>query len=666
MKLPQIPYDVGKSQSEIVSTRGINFSDRIQDGDLRDCMNLSARRYPYITPRRARVQVEQYSGISAMTAHGSIVAVQGTNLICDGKVVGTVMAGEKQFAAVNTKMVIFPDKKYLDLNTKDVKELAPVLHIAEGSATFSAKSISMTETKPTAEKTETISSMHANDSGNQDWSVLHVMTYSHMEWRDDGWVFSGEVERTFGVSSPSLGVFGNDDLRVGDIAPLEADGNGVLSLNIRRSVIEQPRGSGPKLISDSGYAENAPQYYARIDEIVEEHKYTWPVDDYWTTITYTIFDGAVRNPQLTRFFEKGDRLKISGCTAHEENNTAEDVYLQVESVDDLSITFKNGNFEEGTEAAKFTISRPAPDLDFICAIDNRLWGCSNEDKTIYASALGSPTNFYAFDGLSTDSYAVAVGSEGDFTGCAAYSNSVLFWKEAKLHKMLGNTPKEYAMYVYNLEGLKAGCHKSQQIINEVLYYAGLHGIYAYTGGTPTLISSCFGDKRFTDAVAGTDGDSYYLSVLDENGTAHLLVYETLNRLWLKEDDTRVIDFARIGKDLYFLDQLGDVWLADGRKEDPDVEWMAQFTPFYETLGGRKAYSKLILRLELPKGSFLAADIRFDGGVWKECSKVVGREHDAVTLRIPVNRCDKFEIRLRGKGPCTVLSVMREFTVGSDV
>ena len=53
-----------------------------------------------------------------------------------------------------------------------------------------------------------------------------------------------------------------------------------------------------------------------------------------------------------------------------------------------------------------------PDLDFICESENRLWGCSNETRTIYASALGDPTNFFSYQGLSTDSYAVAVGSEG--------------------------------------------------------------------------------------------------------------------------------------------------------------------------------------------------------------------------------------------------------------
>ena len=40
--------------------------------------------------------------------------------------------------------------------------------------------------------------------------------------------------------------------------------------------------------------------------------------------------------------------------------------------------------------------------------------------------------------------------------------------------------------------------------------------------------------------------------------------------------------------------------------------------------------------------------------------------ELTALRVPVNRCDKFELRLRGKGPCAILSVQRVFSVGSDV
>ena len=87
---------------------------------------------------------------------------------------------------------------------------------------------------------------------------------------------------------------------------------------------------------------------------------------------------------------------------------------------------------------------------------------------------------------------------------------------------------------------------------------------------------------------------------------------------------------------------------------------------FMTIQGRKRYSKLLLRMELPKGSYLIAEIRTNGGKWLEIGKIIGRNYDTIPLRIVPTRCDRFEVRLRGKGPCTILSMMREFSVGSDV
>ena len=511
MKMPHIAYDVGKVQSEIVAMRGINYSDQIRDGDLRDSLNLSARRYPYITARRARVRQEGYTDATALTAWGKLVAVVGTDLMYDGETVGQVTAGEKQFAVVNTKMVIWPDKVYLDMNSRQVKPLSATL--SGSSATFTTSTMKVS-----------------------------------------GW---------------------------GD---------------------------------------------------------------------------------LTLHFNTGDAITISGCTTQEANN--KDIVIKGLTAD--TITVGENTFTEASEASTaITLERKIPDLDFICESENRLWGCDSDTQTIYASSLGDPTNFYVYEGLSTDSYALAVGTEGAFTGCCKLTSSVLFWKETKLHKILGGYPAEYNLYTYDIEGLQAGSHKSLQVINEVLFYMGLHGVYAYSGGAPALISANFGDHQFGGAVAGNDGDSYYIS-LTEGTQHHLFVYETRAGIWVREDDTRAVDFARIGKNLYFLDDEGAVWLADGRADDPDVEWLAQFTPFYETIQGRKTYSRLLLRVELPRGSYMIAETRANGGVWKECGKIVGREHDTMTMRIAMNRCDKLEIRLHGKGPFTILSQAREFSMGSDV
>nr|DAF46466.1 MAG TPA: stabilization protein [Siphoviridae sp. ctdau33] len=494
----------------MVQMRGINWSDAIQNGDLRDSLNLSARRWPYITTRKGRLKQTGYQNVTALTSWDKLVAVQGTSLLYDGQVVGTVTAGKKQFAVVNTKMVIWPDKVYLDIKDQTVKPLAA-----------------------------------------------------------------------------------------------ELTGSGAVFTTSKMTV------------------------------------------NGWT--------------DLTTKFKAGDGITISGCTTEAKNNKD----IVIKSVTATEITVTDNTFTAATEGStSIKLERKIPDLDYICESENRLWGCNNDTQTIYASALGDPTNFYVYEGLSTDAYTLAVGTKGKFTGCCKLSSSVLFWKETQLHKMLGSYPAEYAMYTYEMDGLQDGCQKSQQVINDTLFYKGPHGVYAYSGGTPVLISDNFGEKEFTDAVAGNDGDSYYLSVKD--GAEHrLMVYETKTGIWVLEDGTEAVDFARLGKKLYML-AGGDVYLLDGEDTPQAQEWMAQFAPMYETIDGKKAYSKILMRLELPKGSYMTAQMRCDGKPWQTCGKVVGKEHNVTSLRLAANRCDKFELRLEGKGPCTILGISRAFMVGSDV
>jgi len=501
--LPRLPAQVRRYQQEIVALRGVNYTDSFTDGDLAQCTNLSTRRWPYLCARWGRSHLDQYDGATAITAWEELVVVKGGRLYYGGQDVGNVSPGAKQFAVINTKLVIWPDKKYLDLQTKTIHELG------------------------------------ASASG------------------------SGAVFTENSLALPGLG-------------------------------------------------------------------------------------GK---------FKAGDTVTISGSSIAANNK---DVYIK--AVSGNTVTVDDNTFTAGTSTTAVTVVRKIPDLDFICESENRLWGCSNDTRTIYASALGDPTNFFNYQGLSTDSYAVAVGSEGDFTGCCRISSAVLFWKERTLHKILGSYPAEYAQYSYSVEGLKAGCYKSLQVINEVLYYMGTTGVHAYSGGTPARISDGFEGRDFRGAVAGTDGERYYLSV-SERRESHLFTYDLGRGIWLREDGTKCVDFARLGDSLYFLTSGGEVWQTRGG-EDAGIEWDAQFTPFYETITGRKRYARLTLRMELPRGSWLRAQLRSKGGSWETVAQWVGGETDALTAALPIRRGDKLELRLQGKGPFAVLDVMREFSVES--
>ena len=88
-------------------------------------------------------------------------------------------------------------------------------------------------------------------------------------------------------------------------------------------------------------------------------------------------------------------------------------------------------------------------------------------------------------------------------------------------------------------------------------------------------------------------------------------------------------------------------------------------PFYETINGRKVYSKLQMRLELPKGSYITLSARCDGQPWEQVQKIVGKGYDVIPVRFMINRCDKFELKIEGKGPAAILGMNRVFAMGSD-
>lgn len=508
MYLPNLVYSEQKTRQQVMQFLGLNLSDNFQDGHLQECRNLSSRRFPYLATRLRRLAVGDYVSPTAVTAWNKLVVVDGTSLIYDGKSVGEVTAGEKQFAVVNTKLVIFPDKKYLDLNTATLHDLgASVEHIG---AEFTTDSITMT-----------------------------------------------------GVAN------------------------------------------------------------------------------------------------LTELFSVGDGVTISGCKVNTGNNKT----AVIKAVAADKLTFSENSLTAGTETESIQIVRKIPDMDYICESENRLWGVSNEEKTIYASALGDPKNFFVFQGISTDAYSLAVGSSGNFTGCCKLASSVLFWKENLLHKILGSYPAEYALYTSDISGVQEGSYKSMAIINDTLFYKAPDGVYAYSGGTPTLVSQAFGAKRFSSAVAGTDGMHYYLSA-QSSGKWHLLVYDTQQGIWVEEDNTHALDFCRYNGFLYMLSSDGSLWSVDADAGDEEIDWSATFTPFYETMQGKKVYSSLYFRFELEKKAWIRAEVRCDGGRWENVGILRGEGPQLLPVR--PRRCDRYEIRLSGKGACAVLGMVRKLRVGSEV
>ena len=137
-------------------------------------------------------------------------------------------------------------------------------------------------------------------------------------------------------------------------------------------------------------------------------------------------------------FSAWDGVEIAGLSNEALNGS----YVLYAVEEDFLIV--PGVLEEPlSQTGSLTVARTCPDMDFLAVHQNRLWGCSSENHEIYASKLGDPANFHVYAGIASDSYAATVGTAGDFTGAAAVNDTVVFFQEGGVTKVLGTKPANY-------------------------------------------------------------------------------------------------------------------------------------------------------------------------------------------------------------------------------
>lgn len=681
MRLPDLTYKESKTKKEVMVFGGLNLTDYAGEGEFSDCENLSVRRLPYLSARLGRTQYGDYENATAIFAWDKLVVVNGTDLIYDGEVVASVSSGEKQFAVINTKLCIWPDEVMLDLDEGTMAPMAATVTTTDGTTTtFTASKLTVSDAYKTVN--ESFTRFYYTYNGNQESDGYVFMTYTDVAWsEEDGWTVSGEEEKV--PNTGSLGVptgQGWTNLEVGDIIMLKsALVDGSYALNCKTYYYATISGGSRSDPEMGEYSEiNQSGFYAVVTAITKGSPVnTGGVYDMADKVTFKVVNATDESIDLTTVFEVGDRVDVTGCVGSDEDddddNDEAEVYDNANNIEKTAITavtadtitFDGTPFTAGSETVAITITRSFPHLDYICERDNRLWGVSNEDKTIYASALGLPQRFYDYDNLSTDSYAVAVASKGDFTGICKYSTGVLFWKEQSMIKLLGGYPAEFYTYSYDVAGVQEGSHKSLKIINETLFYKGIDGVYTYGGSTPATISEHFGEERYFNGVGGTDGVNYHIGMDDGEGNHHLMVYDTRKGLWVREDDTEVMDFCRLDGQPYMLGADGKIYITNDEDSDEVIDWHVTFAPFYEVSMGKKVYSKLFFRLELDEGAWVKAFIRYDDKPWVQVGVITDDMHTA-TLPVKLKRCDKFELKLEGHGGVAILSFVREMKIGTEV
>ena len=380
-------------------------------------------------------------------------------------------------------------------------------------------------------------------------------------------------------------------------------------------------------------------------------------------------------------FNEFDGVRISGLTYSGDNDA---LMGQIENLNaDNVVRGKGSDYIIVTglidQAYSYTgsvqVERRIPVMDHVCELDNRLWGChyGMQDgvpvNEIYASALGDPKVWNRFAGISTDSYAVSVGSDGPFTGMISHLGYVLAIKEDCIHKIYGTMPSNFQISTTNCRGVQKGSERSLCIVNERLYYKSRTDICTYDGSLPVSISEVFAGQAYSNARAGTLGSKYYISMQDAAGNWHMFVFDSERGIWHREDDTRAMMFTTFRDDLFYIDEeSGCIMSAAGKNGalEGDVAWEATSGIIGYEYPDFKYLSRFNLRVRMEEHSYCEIYVQYDSdGEWIKQGELIGTSTQSFTVPVIPRRCDHMQIRLKGRGDVKIYSIAKILEVGSD-
>lgn len=380
----------------------------------------------------------------------------------------------------------------------------------------------------------------------------------------------------------------------------------------------------------------------------------------------------IQGTNLGKAFKKDDVVTLSGFTQYTDVlNGAKaikeigDNFIVITAVDENGAVLRSITEESGVK-----IERKLPDLDYVCEFNNRLWGCSSANHEIYASKLGDPTNWNSYQGTAADSYAVSVGSDGDFTGVISQQGYVVFFKEDYIHTIYGTKPSNFSLDTVQARGVMKGCSKSLCHVNETVMYVGRDAIMAYTGGMPESVSDKL-NLRWSSAVANQWKGKYYVDLTFFKKTT-TYVYDLVHNVWMKEDEhenkllsrfyANGILFETREKERYISSRFTS--LEEIRTGDMD--WYLESVYLEEGTIDQKKVHSLQFNVELEVDAYFAVYVRYDNDVtWRRVASVTADRRNTYTVPLKLKKCERYQYRLEGHGWFILYGMSKTIGKGSE-
>ena len=443
-------------------------------------------------------------------------------------------------------------------------------------------------------------------------------------------------------------------------APCDVDGNVYSNVNTGTTAPEDPT-NGTYWLDP---VNNTLQVYS-------ESVGTWTeVATPYTKVSFT------SQGQVPALFKEGDGVEITGLEFADLNGTQ---YLygvggEALMTDDYIILVGLVN-SSAPIAGTVRIQRKLPAMDYVIECQNRLWGCyygytgGQNVNEIYCSALGDFKNWRQYQGLSTDSWAASVGSDGQWTGAVNFLGHPTFFKENRIHTVTISATGGHRIDETICRGVQKGSSKSLQVVGETLYYKSRTDVCAWQGGFPQTVSAALGDKTYSNAVAGSFGQKYYISMKDSSNVWHLFLYDTSKGLWLREDNLHAQCFAKVDDELWCIDankKLVAMYGSTGTAETT-VSWAMETGMLYYEYPDNKYLYRYDIRLNMTQNTTAKIYLEYDSsGTWVDSGTIAHTGTGTVVVPIRPRRCDHLRMKLAGTGPIKIFSVARTLEVGSDV